>query len=62
MFSKGEIVQVSHDSANNVFPGKLRDLGKDGRQTLVRHSDSGNCDADTLIFSYCKDEILCSDR
>lgn len=28
----------------------------------MRRSDSGNYDADTLIFSYCKDKILCSNR
>lgn len=51
MLSKGEVVQVSQDSANNdSFPSKVEDLGREGRLRLVKHSDSGNWNADTLIF------------
>lgn len=42
VLSKGEVVQVSRDSANNVFSSSVGDLGRDVGQSLVRHSDSGN--------------------
>lgn len=62
VISKGEVVQVSQDSADDIFPDKSGDLGRGGRWKLVRHSDSGNWNVDTLIFSQCKDKILCFDR